>query len=402
MMKKTLFFILGVAAITMVACSKNNSVPEPVFEQEEWVENESLPVPISLGQKTLDATLTKAAPVTSSNIEGTVFGIFGVDVKADATWTDNADNIVLRDGYAKYQTGKMQFVNPETDGDVTYYYPMITKYNYTFYGFHTGNEKTVSDYRDNLTTTFGGGGTLYTDLNLGATDILWAKASASDISGKINDTDEHETTLSGFNARYSRYSRKWYLGEYVNYEPVLNFKHLTAALHFWAVAADADAQTSLEEGNATVYSLMVKGVPSRARLCIAEKQPLEGLPLNEGTLTALNSGDSLKMCNALGLVEDLGVRPVIDAGTEIGTGLFILPQSATGMTVSFVLRDPSGYTRVYNQPLPAPTGGEYKAGYKYNFKIIIRSLEKIEIKASVEDWANGFASEDDTHVDDIG
>ena len=121
-MNKSTFIILGLAAVLTVACSKKHAPEQPqtpVIEQEEWVSNESLPVPISIGQNTLDAALTKAAPITDENIGGTLFGVFGVDLEADGAWSETAEQVLLYDKYAKFEADKMQFV--EATGDVQYY-----------------------------------------------------------------------------------------------------------------------------------------------------------------------------------------------------------------------------------------------------------------------------------------
>ena len=395
-MNKSTFIILGLAAVLTVACSKKHAPEQPqtpVIEQEEWVSNESLPVPISIGQNTLDAALTKAAPITDENIGGTLFGVFGVDLEADGAWSETAEQVLLYDRYAKFEADKMQFV--EATGDVQYYYPLITRFNYTFYGFHTSSETDFTAYKNDFNGTFEGDA-LYTEIPLGRTDILWAKASATDITGKLKEEDAVETTLKGFNAKYARYSRRWYPGTYTDYQPLLTYQHLTSALHFYAVAEDEEAYNTLN-GKVTVKNLSVIGIPTTAKLCIASKST-EG----EGVLEPLvpaTATDSLKMHNLAGVTDGLGVTPTTGAGTEIGEGMFIIPQTAAGIEVSFTLTSPNGDV-YFKDSIPVPQGGSFEAGKFYNFKILVRSLEEIVINADLSGWNQGAF--DDNQVADIG
>lgn len=395
-MNKNLLIILGAAAVLTVACSKKHAPEQPqapVIEQEEWVLNESLPVPITIGQQTLDAALTKAAPITDVNIDGTLFGVFGVDLAGEAAWSETAEQVLLYDRYAKFEADKMQFV--EATGDVQYYYPLITRFNYTFYGFHTSSETDFTAYKNDFNGTFEGDA-LYTEIPLGRTDILWAKASATDITGKLKEEDAEETTLKGFNAKYARYSRRWYPGTYTDYQPLLTYQHLTSALHFYAVAEDEEAYNTLN-GKVTVKNLSVIGIPTTAKLCIASKSA-EG----EGVLEPLvpaTATDSLKMHNLAGVTDGLGVTPTTGAGTEIGEGMFIIPQAAAGIEVSFTLTSPNGDV-YFKDSIPVPQGGSFEAGKFYNFKILVRSLEEIVINADLSGWNQGAF--DDNQVADIG
>lgn len=408
-MNKRFLIILGAATVLTVGCSKKNAPDGPVFE--DWVNNESLPVPINIDQRAFDATLTKAAPIESSNIEGTLFGVFGIDLAPtndlpEDAWSADASQVLLYDKYAEFQDNRMRFV--ESTGPVTYYYPMITRYNYTFYGFHTSSATTLDAYKNDFHGYFEGN-SLCTDINLGRTDILWAKASAEDITGKLNESDAVETTLKGFNAKYARYSRRWYPDTYSEKQPMLEYQHLTSAIHFYATAEDAEAEASLA-GKVTIKNLRVIGVPTKAKLCIASKDD----PAQEGKLTAIGEKDTLKIYDSADRYDDLGVTPVVKTetvpGAEVGEGMFILPCDSEGIEVYFTLRAPisgspaSGY--VYEDipvksAIPTPLGSKFEAGKRYNFTILIRSLEEIIIIGGLQDWEDG-EFEGDNQVADIG
>lgn len=371
-MKRITVIILGIIAVMTVNCSKQNIQGGAETSQEPWVNDTTLPVPIELGAGDNTRIESKAA-VLPGNLNDTHFGIFAIDVSQ--TWADGSDNVLFQNVEGLYNDGTIEFVDGKK------YYPMLTQYNYTFYGYHPFIEGTWN------------GETFNSDITLGNYDILWAKAEAADVT----NPDESSETIKGFNASYARNVRKWYPGTYAQYQPSMNFKHLTTALYFVAKAEDATAEKSLADGGVTIDALSVSGVPTGARLCIADRAGTA-----EGTLTATTNSGTLNMYKDTSY-ENLGVAP-ITAGARIGDGLFMLPQASEGVTLNFTISAPDGATvRRTGLTLPAPANGLFEAGKYYTYNIIIKSLEEIVIKATVEDWMNGFTEEEtDTIVDNIG
>lgn len=381
------------AALLAAACSKSVMPEAPsAMPQEEWVNNESLLVPISFGQDNY-SIISKAA-ITPETVEGTQFGIYGVDLGTDEEWGADVKSVLMYNKVGQYTVadGKstIQFVD-ETGAPASYYYPLVTENNFTFYGYHTSNSLITEDPA--AQNGYWEGDAFYTDVKLGSVDVLWAKASAHDISGK--DENGEDMTVQGFNASYSRWSRKWYPDSYSDHEPSFTFSHLTSALHFYAVAEDADAEATLD-GKLSIYNLYIKNLPAVARLCIADKSGEE-----EGTLAAVGDNDTLYMYNGADYL-NLSVYPKAGAGAEIGEGLFILPQSAEGMTVNFNLLNPDGSLYLVTRDLPKPANGVFEAGKSYEFKIIVKSIEEIVIQAIVKSWEPGFVADGDNTVDILG
>lgn len=374
-------------------CSKN-AVPEvpDAFCQEEWVNNESLRVPISFGSD--NYSIVSKAAITPGTVEGTQFGIYGVDLGTDENWGADVKSVLMYNKIGQYTTleGKsaIRFVD-ETGAPTSYYYPLVTENNFTFYGYHTSN--CLITENPAAQNGYWDGDSFCTDVNLGSVDVLWAKASAHDISGQ--DENGEDLTVQGFNASYSRWARKWFLGTYSEYEPLFTFSHLTSALHFYAVAEDEDAESTLA-GTLSIYNLYIENLPSMAKLCIADKSGE-----NEGTLTPVGDNDTLYMYKGAEY-SNLSVYPTAGTGSEIGEGLFILPQSAEEMKVSFNLLNPDGTLYLVTRDLPKPSSGVFEAGKSYEFKIIVKSIEEIVIQAIVRGWEPGFLPDDDNLIDTLG
>lgn len=378
-----------IAIVSMFSCSKSGRPVEPSQPQlEDWVYDESLPVPISFGSD--NCVLMKSA-IDASNVEGTQFGIFSIDVNSEETWSETAASVLMYNKVSEYTTngGESTLAFVTKDGNVTYYYPLVTDYNYTFYGYHT-QSATVAEDENAFSGYYNNGNSFCTDVTLGNVDILWAKASATAITGTDN---EESLTVEGFNASYSRWARKWYPAAYSDYDPMFNFKHLTTALHFKAVAEDIDAENTLKD-KLSIYDLSISNVPTRARLCIAARDSSQ-----EGILTPLGTNGTIFMHKGE-KSENLEAYPTV-AGTEIGDGMFILPMSAEDVSVSFNLLNPDGTKTLVKRTLPMPSSGQFEIGKRYDFTIIIKSIEEIVIRASVEGWQDGFPDEDSV-IDTLG
>ena len=126
-MKRITVIILGIIAVMTVNCSKQNIQGGAETSQEPWVNDTTLPVPIELGAGDNTRIESKAA-VLPGNLNDTHFGIFAIDVAQ--TWADGAESVLLQNKEGLYNEGIIEFV------DGKQYYPMLTKYNYTFYGYH--------------------------------------------------------------------------------------------------------------------------------------------------------------------------------------------------------------------------------------------------------------------------
>ena len=267
MRNKTLL-LLGLFAGIVAACGKTAPDVVDPFADTPWVEDETQLVPIQFGQVQSDVNIaeTKAEITTLTNMP---FGILGLD-EAYLTATsftpaqDGTDALLLLDRKGVKTTRTIEGVScdviqfKENSSNVTYYYPIFSKYNYNFYGYKT---TAFADDEPNLTWDATNHTYTIPNIAVGAYDILWAKAVATPFT--------YETTeYNGFNARYMRKARlRQQAGAagddtfYTDQLPKLSFNHLTAALHFKVKAYDADAEASFNTTPpVTIQTLKLSGI----------------------------------------------------------------------------------------------------------------------------------------------
>ncbi len=361
-MKQIQVCTLAAATLALLACGKTPNTPvEPGKDiNSVEIENESVPVPIELGS----GTATKAAMIDAAAFADTKFGVLAIDVNAAAT---DANKVLLNGVEAGnvVPNGKTYSVTNFTNGP--YYYPLISKNNYTFFGYRTNED---DDYT--LDATYN-----VNDIALGYSDIIWAKAEAPTLPAPY-------ASLSGFNAKYIR-AIKAIAGEgdYLagDYAPKLHFNHITSALSFNIKAADAAAETSLD-GKATLTGISLVNVKKTANLAVLD-----------GALSTTAQADTLVVKTAAG--ETPTAAAFLEAGAVFGAPLFILPSAIDDPYAN----EGDGYSvllslLVNNEPmvldpikLTLPAGG-FEAGKAYKFTIAINSLEEIEIVTELEPWVN--------------
>ena len=369
-MKQIQVCTLAAAALALLACGKTPNTPvEPGKDiNSVEIENESVPVPIELGS----GTATKAAMIDAGNFATTKFGVLAIDVDPNAPVT----NKVLLNGVEAGNTvpaGKTYSVTNFTHGP--YYYPLISKNNYTFFGYRTNEDGTYTLNDDYAVT----------DIALGYSDIIWAKAEATTLPDPY-------ASLSGFNAKYIRAIKAIAgTGDYLagNYAPKLHFNHLTSALSFNIKAADAAAENSLHN-KATLTGISLVNVKKTANLAVLT-----------GALSTTAEADELAVKTAAG--ETPAAAAFVAAGAVFGAPLFILPSAVDNPYAN----DGDGYSVVLSlmvngQPmvldpikLTEPNNGDnvnpdygFKAGKAYKFTISINSLEEIVIVTELEPWEN--------------
>lgn len=371
-MKTIQLISLSAAALALLACGKTQqdttTAPAPAGNNSVEIENESVPVPIELGS----GTATKAAMIDAAAFASTKFGVLAIDVNAAAT---DANKVLLNGVEAgNEQQGNEQqgfyYITNFTGGKR--YYPLISKNNYTFFGYRTNEDGTYTlDEGYNAA-----------NIALGYSDIIWAKAEATtlpEIPGFVQYAG-----YNGFNAKYIR-AIKAIAGEgdYLRgtYAPKLHFNHITSALSFNIKAADADAEDSLE-GKATLTGITLKNVKTTANLAVLT-----------GALSTTAQADTLDVKTAAG--ETPTAAAFLEAGAVFGAPLFILPSAIdnpyanNGDGYSVVLRLLVNGEAMTLDPiaLTLPAGG-FEAGKAYKFTIAINSLEEIQIVTELEPWVN--------------
>ena len=363
-MKQIQVCTLAAAALALLACGKTPNTPvEPGKDiNSVEIENESVPVPIELGS----GTATKAAMIDAAAFADTKFGVLAIDVNAAAT---DANKVLLNGVEAGnvVPNGKTYSVTNFTNGP--YYYPLISKNNYTFFGYRTNED---DDYT--LDATYN-----VNDIALGYSDIIWAKAEAPTLPAPY-------ASLSGFNAKYIRAIKAIATAaseDYLEgtYAPKLHFDHITSALSFNVKAADEAAENSLRN-KATLTGISLVNVKKTANLAVLD-----------GALSTTAQADTLVVKTAAG--ETPTAAAFLEAGAVFGAPLFILPpaidnpyaNNGDGYSVILSLTVNDQAMKLDPIKLTLPAGG-FEAGKAYKFTIAINSLEEIEIVTELEPWVN--------------
>lgn len=367
--------LLSAACLLAVisACNKNDVVADKVlddYSDAPWAVDPSLRVPIQLNMGDLfDVKTTKAAIDSLDNVR---LGILAVDLVNTADWSE-----LLKDKIAVVDSiGMAKFISAD-GAPLTYYYPLETPtlHNYAFYGYRTSNETGQEAFKLNDGYT--------KDVKIGYTDVLWAKSVAEDL---VNPDPTSSETVTGFNADYIRKARVWYSGSWMLYAPTLRFKHLTAALHFNAVAETEDAAKTFvdKQGNplVTISDIVVSGVDTTAVLNVIS-----------GELSPVGGKASLKVLPDTGVVPAYNVVGTKNIGSECGDGLFILPPEdpEDPIYVNFTITMPDAIagSRTYRRAEPyeiTPPSGGFVAGKAYRFRIFVKDLVTVQAKLELEDW----------------
>lgn len=346
-------YLVGVfvaAAGLMASCSK--SAPE-VEDENAWVHDSSLPVPVLFGSAAGVDAATKAiknGPVTGNVMNTLDVGVVAVAEKQSdgtaVTWSENLDGSILIDnlGVTTTATGAVVF-SPKI------YYPFGNKYAYSFYSYYpytnaAGETATVT------------GGAYSITYPLGDTDILWASSVAEDYNG-----------TPGYNAAYCRAVKLD--GVDSQYYPKLQYSHLLTALVFRIVGKDSD----IENYDVKVTGMQITGTSSEATLCIAD---------SNGTLSGVLTGN--EDGGSIGFT-DLDVAPT-PTETELCT---ILAMPARNYTAAITLTVDGANQSTVELPLGSTDGRtRYDAGYIYYFTVTINNPQEITIvETGLTPWEPG-------------
>ena len=379
-MKSVKIFSLTAAVLALFACSKAKQdavAPAPANNNGTAIENESVPVPIELGS----GTVTKAAMIDSAAfINTTKFRVLAIDTLAAAT----DPNKVLLNGVEAGNTIKQGKTYSETSfPNGPYYYPLNIWFsgwpnwgkntNYTFFGYRT-NENNSSALDENYNVT---------DIALGYSDLIWAKAKASTLPAPYAE-------YKGFNAKYIRAIKALAGGgDYLasSYAPKLHFNHITSALSFNIKAADEAAENSLRN-KATLTGISLVNVKKTANLAVLD-----------GLLSTTATADTLVVKTAAEAAP--GAIEFVEAGAIFGAPLFILPtaidnpyaNNGDGYSVILSLNVNGQAMKLDPIKLTLPNDG-FEAGKHYTFTISINSLEEIVIVTELTPWADGGSTEE--------
>lgn len=386
----------------MAGCSKDVHTAETPGNQDLDL---NTPVPIQFG---VGSPATKAGAInTNDDLVGKTIGVFAVDKNA-ASWSggtadrsvylNNEPAYISKDDSNDEVTYSVNF-GYSSAGHITKYYPLLSSEDFTFYGYYT-----LKGEVDMTATT--GANHITVPVNLGATDVLWAKAEAVDFTIGVGP---EAVSYPGYNARYIRALSKDEIKaqlDQMTFEgarpamPHFNFKHPTALINI-SVQKIRNEIGGTNEQTLVVNSLSLNNIPSRATLCIANKEVKE----QEGTFIEVLERPASTMMTKNG-TGNLAFEVPLTA-TEMGS-MFIYPQDQydqdgdgepelvevlTGQMNISVNGTPGQV--IPFEINPANMGANHRgfmAGYEYNITIKVHEAIEIEITTEVTSYVDAFGT----------
>lgn len=376
-MKRFSLIFLGALAILMAGCSKE--VPRDPNE-EPWVSDLSLPVPIEIGSSGFQFE-TKADMIENvQDLTNYPLRLFAVDKGSSLSAEQTASRSTLfANELAYYSVESQRIIFGEKGSDQVWYYPYASSANYTFYAYHVESgdsaplvEKPQSS--DNALFTL-------VDLNEQQSDILWAKAEATEYDD-----------LDGFNAKYMRAIAS--ASNKAELMPTLDFKHVTTAVTFsFKIEKDsAEDQEAYQYDGVKVNSLTLTNIPRYVNFWIADETSGR-----EGTLT--QSGRKAFEPVVLDCA-DITMNSVGET-TTLGTLFIMVPSDAEAIVAEMKISVPLSNDTIDEVPatLNLKNSNGFRPGYKYSYDITMKSPQMITIKATVNPWNEDAEGKDQSYVE---
>lgn len=384
-MKKIALYILAAAAI-FAGCSKKNIDTTPVNAEDAWMYDATLPVPIQFSAG--NSSLTKAALIESvGDMIGKKFGFFATNGNID-DWSksnllDMPQNAVATVSASDINGDLVRF----KFDDGTYYYDQTSWDPYTFYAYHaqvSGRDEfgqTITQHSDSILVR----------ADIGRTDILWGCAKAETLY-------DGEVSYEGFNARYIRNSSRL-TGKTI--QPTIKFKHMTACVQFRAkTLAPEYAENFADADELKIVSMYVDDAIVKHSLCIAHKTQ----PEKQGTFAKLKNVNLPAKGDLYVSTDDEGANTALnvvlnETAAEVGKPLFIHPGDEIKIVVEYqtnVNGTVKNFTSAYTLKPTVENGSVvngFKAGYRYNYTLVVYSPERVVIEAQVDKYTSAFGED---------
>ena len=355
----------------MAGCSKDIT-PSPSNDPDAWMYNETLPVPICFSASTELAT--KGAAINKAqDMVGKQFGFFALSSQVE-DWSKITGLEMPQNALATCELNGSDQVQFSFDQG-PYYYPQTYADNFTFYGYYARRSKDQVILREDHISVY---------VDVGNTDILWAKAEAEPSKAKVDDGNLYE----GFNARYIRKTGN---------QPVMNFKHVTACVSFTAKTEYSEFAANIN--NAAKDRIVVTGVwilntVTRATLGIAKKDNSADW---EGCLEPKETSH-ISYTNG-----DVRQEPLTDKAEILCDDFFLAPSETITVRLDYIVKSGEQndklkeYSSTYTLSPKFTSEGNamtgFHAGYKYNYNFIIYTPERIAIEATVEEYKSAFGKD---------
>lgn len=360
-----LIFLYSAGLLLLAAgCTKIDKEPSG----EEWVWDESLPVPISFEPGGGLSVETKAA---ITDLEGQDIGLFAMSVNKvkDDPDNNNKPNWKFAD---EVGTGTRLLINEkvQTDENGTIvvkdkYYPNDNQYNYSFYAY--------APYSDSYEP---GTGWERVNFDLGETDIIYGDAHASILGSGVQNKE------FGFKASYIRYV-KGSLPDREDLLPKINFKHLLTGMSFYAMLAEEGEGEG--ESNVTVKSIRIINTATSVSLYIADNNWDDA----DGNMTGKfrqrgENGTLFVRGSENALDHKLHYNDYNEGSGPIGQ-LFLMPGNDYKIRVDYETATEGEPVSTFAEAELSRAGG-FVAGTNYSIKLKITPLAKMEINTDITDW----------------
>ena len=381
---KNINSVIMTGALLLIAagCSKSKVevINESQPQEDAWVNDLSLPVPIEFSAPSALSKATPSGPVEGTVMDDLDIGIFALAITDGQPetpshsgphtqiWnTSNAASVLLRNEHAT--TG----MDGSITLDETKYYPIDSDYSYSFFGYYPYTE-TADIHTDYARILF----------SIGYTDILYAADHAQKFSA-IQD-------LIGFNAEYIRWLKRT-SNYYDLHGPKLDFKHMLTSLKISAVIKDLGAE---EQGNIRIGSVKLKNAYNDAYLYVADSR-------SEGNLSGRIVGNRIGVIElkkntagageAENLVTDFSSTELGSENTYLSEFIVVSGQKYT-FEVTFGIWDGEGFsstvTKEYTISKNEPD--TFRAGTRYNVLFELDQALNLELKYTLTNWVdNGTA-----------
>ncbi len=356
-MKRIFLYSAGLLLLA-AGCTKTEKVPSG----EEWVWDESLPVPISFESGGGLDVETRAA-ITS--LEGIDIGLFAMSVDKNDNnlpvwnYSDPATRLLVN---KKVQTNEEGTIIVEDE-----YYPNDNKYNYSFYAYAPYTEEDCEEGSDWQRITF----------TLGDTDIIYGESHAAVLGDGTKDN------YFGFKASYIRFV-KGMQDERKDLLPNMTFKHMLTGLTFYAQLASSSTDVS-GESNVTIKTIEILNTAKTVALYVADKNradgDLSGTIEQRGDPGSVFVGGGENVLKAKLMYGDYN-----ESAGPIGQ-VFLLPGDSFDISVTYEIAT-GGEPKVEEvaATIDRSQWEGFAAGNNYTVKLKITSPERMEIITKLDDW----------------
>lgn len=387
-----------------VGCSKEL----PTVNENAWIYDESLPVPIQFGSLS-SGMVTKAAVSNLGGLTGKPIGVFAWGEGSSDSMKASAESIFPA-GFMRAQVagditggvGSLKFWEKDAQASTKVYYPMSSKYDYSFYAYYTGEEPALGTYGVNDYS-------IDVDFSRPFTDILWGKCSDSDL--QYNETTlphlkyKENQIIKGFNSRFSRAAAKQVVVDKERYYPSIEFKHACSAFSFYAKAdEDQSSMTSekLAELNehVKINSVEITNVSTSAKLIVAARNADD-----QGKFSGTESTSSVSMDIYDGYaIQQTSDGVVLSTAASGGEDQFFLPPGdySNSQAILHCTLDDNPFELSFDLKYTneeSEDSTEFEAGKSYSFVVIFKTLEEIQAYVTLKDWVNGPKT--DVDIEDL-